>query len=689
MQFTEGRSNVVWALQKIAVWRKLFADAARLLLALGEAENEGYSNNASGVFAELFSPVAPTEASPAERFPILKEAFESGSKEHRALALKACNVALQVRFSRIRSAESQGLRQGPELWRPKPDDEFDDEFWDAYRPVWQLLSEQLERLPEDERKEGVKVLLEHAFELGSIPDLRDMVVDTVGTIAQKRYVSEKQLIETISEILYYDAPYGDNGLPAETRQRLEQLRDELVGSDFHSMMQRYVGMDLLEDQFDEDRNPVNQVQSYLETLSQQAVDTPSLLQSELHWLVTTEAKKGYHFGYELGKRDDGFALLPTLLDAQRNAGENASVYFLGGYFRAIFDRDVAQWEEQLDALIDDATLNVAIPDLTHRSGLTDRAGLRILNLATSGIIGVNHFGIFVCGKAIESLSDEVFTAWIEFLMSATDKSAVLLALHLYHRYYISRKPKPTLPRELTFRLLVHPSLFEEPDLHRSNTMTDYYWTEIGKTFLNRYPEKSLELVEPMLSHFGEDGAIVGVYSQTCSVLDQITEQYPAEVWEHVGKLLENQTDFSRAASLEQWLREGNSSGREERKGALALIPPEKIWKWVDEDIENRAWYLACRLVPKTLSTEEWRTSLVREVLIRYGGQEDVRRTLSSNYLREGCWGPGSLHYKEKQQQLLRLKEGEDNENVKRWIDEFVEELEGYIEYEKIDEERRF
>ena len=31
--------------------------------------------------------------------------------------------------------------------------------------------------------------------------------------------------------------------------------------------------------------------------------------------------------------------------------------------------------------------------------------------------------------------------------------------------------------------------------------------------------------------------------------------------------------------------------------------------------------------------------------------------------------------KEKQQKLLRLKDREDNENVKQWIDEFVEALE--------------
>ena len=374
LQFTEARRNVIWTLEKIAVWRELFTGAAQLLLALGEAENEICSNNASATFAGLFSPgtrkVAPTEASPAKRLPVLVEAFESGSKERRALALRACNAALEsTRFLRMGSAEYQGLRPEAELWTPKTYGEL----WDAYRQVWQLLSQQLEYLPEDEREGAVSILIGRVRELERILDLRDMIVETVETIVQKRYANEKQLIEAISKILYYDESYGDNGLSAETRQRLEQLKDELVGSDFHSLLQRYVGLALLEDKFDADGKPANPVQSHLETLSQQAVETPHLLQSELHWIVTVEAKKGYHFGYELGKRDDGFSLLPTLLDAQRNAEEKVSFSFLGGYFRAIFEKDEPKWEEQLDALVDDPHTQ-SRNSRAHRSFWPDGSG---------------------------------------------------------------------------------------------------------------------------------------------------------------------------------------------------------------------------------------------------------------------------------------------------------------------------
>ena len=51
----------------------------------------------------------------------------------------------------------------------------------------------------------------------------------------------------------------------------------------------------------------------------------------------------------LGRETIVFSCFPTLLDAQRKAGDNASAFFLGGYFRALFEGNVAEWEKQLDA----------------------------------------------------------------------------------------------------------------------------------------------------------------------------------------------------------------------------------------------------------------------------------------------------------------------------------------------------
>lgn len=692
LQFREGRRNIIWALQKIAVWQELFADAARLLLDLAEAENEGYSNNASGVFAELFSPgpgkVAPTQASPADRFPVLKAAFTSGSRKRRDLALKACNIALEsTRFSRVGSPETQGLRQQPDMWMPKTYGEL----WDSYIMVWELLEDRLPRLAGNERKDVADVLLGRARGLCQIQNLSKMILNTVATIARNRYVDERHVIETINAILHY---HGED-LPAETRGRWEQLMDELVDSDFHSMMKRYVGMELLEDlQLDDDQDYVDRAQPKIEALAQQVVDSPSILQSELDWLVTTEAAKGYDFGYQVGKRDNSFTLLPVLLEAQRSAGENASAYFLGGYFRSLYETDSSMWETQLDALINDAKLRLLIPELTHRSGLTDRAGLRLLNLAKNRIINVNHFGFFAYGQAINNLSNKVFTKWTTFLLSVADKPSVSLVLNLFYRYFVFQKPKLTLPLELTFRLLAHPVLFNAAEGSRSeSTMTEYYWTRISIQFIHVYPDKKLELAELMLSYFGAEGSIVGPYSQTCAVLDKITETSPAQIWKRVLRYLDSQDYSSRKLALERWLREGSSSDREEAKAALLHIPNELIWEWIDADVENRAWYVAANLVPKVLSLEKWGDSLVRKFLVRYGGRDDVDRNLIGNYLTESFSGPTSLHYEGKKHTLLCIKKGEishgeDNQNVIHWIDTFVNSLEEEIGRARIEEERK-
>ena len=218
-------------------------------------------------------------------------------------------------------------------------------------------------------------------------------------------------------------------------------------------------------------------------------------------------------------------------------------------------------------------------------------------------------------------------------------------------------------------------------------MTAYYWAQISKAFLQLYPKKNLELAELMLSSFDEDGSIVSRYSQTCSVLDEITEKCPAEIWEKVGRLLANHEYSSKKFALEQWLREGSLWGREETRPALLNVPHELIWDWIGEDPEYRAWYFANRLVPKTLSTTEWEGSLVQGLLTHYGERKDVRNSLCANYMTETYWGSASLHYEEKIRKLLDIKNCEDNGNVIRWIDEFAEKLKKQIEHEKIREER--
>lgn len=119
---------------------------------------------------------------------------------------------------------------------------------------------------------------------------------------------------------------------------------------------------------------------------------------------------------------------------------------------------------------------------------------------------------------------------------------------------------------------------------------------------------------------------------------------------------------------------------------MSLVPSEEVWRWVDADIEKRAWYVASFVPPLLFRTPE-KLCLAREVLVRYGDREDVRGSLMANFSTEGWTGPESLHYEKKKQRLLDFRKEEQNEKVRRWIDGYVAALNKQIEQAKVREER--
>jgi len=682
LQFTSGRREVVWALQRIVIWSELFQRGARLLLKLGEAENETWGNNATGTFAELFSPgwgaTAPTEAPPEDRFPVLKAALESGSKQQRLLALKAANLAFETQhFSRIAGAEHQGLRREPELWSPQTWGEL----FDAYRRVWQLLREGLDTFEDDERAKAIDILLQRAEGIARYANLFEMVMDTLVALAQRPYAPKKKMTETVERVLHYRG----KELPEEMRAAWLKLRGMLVGTDFHSRMERYVALDVLEDKFDQEGQHVDKAEPEISKLASEAISQPEALAGELSWLVR-EAANGFRFGYMLGTKDESLTFLQMLLDAQRAAGLEGNAFFLGGYFRAIREKSVERWEMLLDELTNDETLAKIVPELAWRGGfLTDRGARRVLAMARNGVLEADHFQMFTFGSSVAELSETIFSEWVEFLLAARTREAVSIALDLQYFYYCRKESKHPLPKDLTLRLLTAAALFEKTEDRPKRQMETYHWTELGKVFVRKFPHESLPIADKMLEQFGEDGTVVEQFhSSSHAVLDEIMKHRPVEGWKVITKYIGPPVD-SRAYHITHWLR-GDFFGTQGEPGALSLVPPDAIWAWVDENVAKRAWYVAS-FIPKRFFRKEGEPCVAREILIRYGGREEVRRNLMANFSSEGWMGPESLHLEAKKRELLEFKKDESEGNVKRWIDEYVEALNRGIERARIGEER--
>lgn len=683
LEFRVGRREMIEALSRMAVWKKLFQPAASLLLSLAEAETESWANNATGVLVGFFrigtGPAASTETPYPQRLPILQEALWSDSTYQRKLGIQACRCALDMgSYNRILGPEWQGVRREPDLWKPATYGEL----FDAYRSVWSLTRKALDHLDGEEWANAVDVLVSSARGLNRFGSLVDMVIETIRDLASVPKVDRRELVGLAAKILHYDK----SKLEPETLGKWEGLQEDLSGNDFESRMLRYVSMDLLVDQFDEKGKKVNRAKPQLEELASLAIESPSLLNAELHWLVTKLAKSGNNFGYELGKRDLGYIFLPSILASQDSAGDDSDLSFTGAYLRAMAERDPEDWELLLDSFCRDSTHAKWVVQLTWRSGrLTERRARRVLDLVRTGTVTAAALRVFKYGALVRSLSSDLFGNWVDVLLETNQLIAVTTALDLTVTYFSGHEAP--LPKEPVFRVLSHQAWFTPTAAGFQGSAHDmFWWSRTAASLCEEHPNKAIELARMMLTHLGETGTVVeGFDEEPLKVLDVAMEQQPERIWRLASSMLGPPVD-SRAFHIANWLGKSEIDGKD-RAHILEFIPRDPIWKWVDADPEFRSGYLAT-FVPKVMRGPQDAPCLAREVLLRYGLDPRVRSSLISNF-SGGVWrGPLSQHLAAKKTWLQVLRNQETHPNVILWIDEYDKEISQEGEFARQEEERR-
>jgi hypothetical protein len=682
LDFKEGRREVITSLELIAIHKGLFVRAAKLLLALAEAENETWANNATGVFAALFSSgyghVAPSEAAPLEKLPLLAEVLESENNTLHHIALKACDAALEAEnWTRMVGNVPAGLGREPERWAPKTYGEV----WDGYIAVWKLIEKHLDGLSEENRRFAITILLKRTRSLIRRTGLADMVLGTLKDLAARTDVKQKDVVSTVEKIVHYDG----KRLRSEVLEKINMLKKEFVRDDFGSLLRRYVGMDLIEDNFDEQGNRRDLRDVIIPDLAQKSVQNPTILFPELKWLITNEAENGYRFGYELGKVDAERVFINQIIECQKQCKSNCSVFFLTGYGRAVYERSSEVWEGYLADFSQDENLYSSIPELIWRTGATSQMAIDILNGLIEGQkLPIESVRRFAFGGLADTIAGENFERWINLLLAKGTREAISAAAELFYTKYVWRREARDegFPADLALTVLTHVCWFEPCDTY-ANDMDDYNWTEIAKCCVDNSAAMAMTLAKIMLENLGKSGGILETsFSHPLEALHRIAEKYPVQFWEELKGYLDPPIN-TRSFHLRHWI----NGALDNSSPVLPLIPPDLLWKWVDSDVRKRAALLA-GIVPKSWFPEGGdKVCLARQLLVRYGDRKDVRAELRCNFASGSWWGPESAHLAANKQFLLNIKRQESNYSVQRWIDEYIDSLEPSLERAKIMEER--
>ena len=678
------RMSLVRALEGIAAWKDLFVGAAELLLRLAATEtNHTYSNNSEGTFVGLFSSaygkLAPSEAHPSDRLPVLERALKSDEPRRQLMAIRAVDCGLEAtHYTKIIGDEMRGLKDDPDFWMPVTYGEH----WDVIRDMWNLLLKYLPSLDTENKVEAAKILNSNMRGLISHTGYGTLYLEDYVQLVKDDVISRNDAVDFVNTVQRFDS----KRVKKDTLRGVKKLAEYLEGDDFTSRLKRYIAHNSPDDWWGEDED-VKKSEAKVAKLVQEVINTPSLLK-ENDWLFTDEAQNGYRFGRGIGDIDVSNSFVNELLRLQQASDKqyaNKSTFvFVAGYLMSLYQRDKSEWQKMLDRIYGNKNLIRWYADACWRSHLDDYNADRILECLKNGTIDSAQINMFRYGAVIDNLSPAAFHRWVEYLLSIDTLESVAITIDLYAAYYIHRGKNDLLPVDLTQRLITSSALKKKDD--NVARRIDYDWSMIAERFIAQNPDQTSDLFEFLLSNFDKEKTIFGSYGDYVKgVMNKIVIINPTQAWKKVAKYLEKE---DRSWRLEMsWL--GGGASFDDDNSAIALFPKDVVLAWVDKKPEEKRVNKIAYMMPHDYDHEKGEDSWYATILDRYGNDRSVVNSVMANFGTEGFSGPSSLHYANKVEKVKRFGElHKDSPNIQAWVNKIVSQLNAQVQQARLKEERQ-
>ena len=342
------RRNLVWALEKLCFHEECFEEAANSLLLLASAENETWSNNATGQFKQLFRPfLSGTEAPPAIRLKVLDHALASGRNTIRKLAVSALEQAIHTYGgSRTIGAEYQGSGEPLKEWRPK--------VWGDIFEYWKQALFRLSNLviEDDELASDAKIAIAQQIrglmQNGQV-DILDIII---RRIVESKGPLWPEALDGIKDSLRYD---GDQ-MPEAGKAKLKDWIKLLTPSDLVERLKLYVSNPPFEHEKGADGHYIDIAAQNSKALAEELVPNLELLNPYLDNLLIGEQRQAYYFGSNLVQTlSDWEPLLLKTIAAVLEI-DKPNINLLSGMLNGIYRSDPKKWESIIDRLYEAESL---------------------------------------------------------------------------------------------------------------------------------------------------------------------------------------------------------------------------------------------------------------------------------------------------------------------------------------------
>lgn len=664
------RRNLVWALEMLSCHKSYFDTSSWCLFKLAQFENENFSNNATGEFAQLFRwQLSGTEADFEQRLKVLKRAVSLDVESSDLVVIEAIKASISTYGGfRTIGAEYQGTKAPIVEWRPQK--------WSEIYDYWQTMFDILLKLAEkDELIDIVKDAIGHEIRGLVGIDCLEMLDKVINSIIERTGKYWPAASQSITNSLHYD----NESLPEVVKEAL--LKWEKLLSPDENNIEELLKLVV----FDSSREHEKDVDGrYIDIAAEEAIELATRIAHELDRLYPyfdliltfSEQKHSWVFARELViKSDKGDALLNDLLDRAKQV-PNVRFEFIAGLLVGLFQKDEARWIEILSRFSCEKELR----QFYARAICTGKFSLKhlqeLIQLIKRDSIEIYTVRSLNYGRATEHLT-ETEIVWYCNELSLIDAAGVWAALDTLNMYTFGRNDFDfEIIRPLLKKLLVSVSFVKSDKIKHTD---GYHWRKsVEKLLITENGEFAITLSSHLIEQIANsDVDYSDLWDNLHPAMYKAFELHGKEIWPVMNPLLLSNKGV-RKYRLIDLLGSGKQSRRKMRS-IFELLDESTVIEWCRSE---EALLIVADSLQMFKENEMGKTpsKLLVSLVEEYGDNKEFLRRILSNF-HSRSWTGSIVPYLESDKRALLTESKNKNLLVRNWVSEFVSTLDKDIERE--------
>jgi len=669
----DTRRNLVWGLEKLCFPADTFEKSSWCLLLLASAESEKWSNNATGVFVQLFRVhLSGTQAKPNIRFDVLKRAIGVGRPDIDMVVLKALEQSIRTQGgTRTIGAEYQGTKAPLEEWKP--------ELWQNIFDFWQQAFDLMLVLFErgDSQKEKILSNIGYSIKRFVAVDRLEMLDSVIRTVVSINGPYWPEALEGIKNTFEYNSA----GMKKEVTDVLNSWLDLLSpdAADLPMKLKILVINPPWENRKGENGHYIDVAAENAKALATELSCDIEKLFPHLDLLLVGEQKQSYIFGCQLAYELAGIEPLLDLCLEYLVAIEHPNLQLILGLYRGIFNRSPKLWKESVERLLIDDKLVCHYPYFIRTGNIQKEHLDMLLKLIKSGVLSINDVNVLSYGSVTDCIDAAVMGDFC-LQLAEYEGQASWSAFNVIYMYCFDNEDRISMLRD-QLKLLV--TVLPLNDRQENTIKNIYYWRDMAGKLLKVRDEKlSIALVNQLTadSKYGFDHG--DIWSYIKPLLLNLMSDYGCLLWPLFGDAIV-QANREEQYWLQQLLARGNDLV-DKTPSVISVVPVDIIIEWcLSLSTTGPVFIARCINIFEVINDHQTPSELFVSLLERFGDEQEVASALNANIESRG-WCGSLVPYLQSDKEALSSLVDHKNTSVRYWVKDYIT----YIDKKIIDESAR-